>query len=604
MKKKKKKGCCVTRALTALSFLIVYALLVEQRAPTLRATLMVALYLLARIFYRGHTPLNSLGGVALILLYVRPEWLFDSGFQLSFSAALLIIGVAVPILERTTEPFRRALRQIDNVLLDDYALRRGWRKCGWICGLAIRGLRRRIALLERRYPLITTSMVIAPVRIAVWTANILLFSFVLQVGLLLPMAEIFHRVTFAGVGLNALAVPVMTLLLALALPINLLAVASPTLAAWPAKLLSPVMPVLFGMTHVPGLAPWLSYRVPAPPNYIACGFCAAFVMAGYTLRYSHRWAAWALAVCAIFVGLIAFVPFSPRLPKGALQVTALDCGQGDATFLVLPDGTTLLINAGGAHTQWRRENNTSERRWNEGEDIVSPYLWSRGLKRIDIVVVTNRSEDNIEAVRAVLANFSAGEIWYVPNIDGQGVDPLLDSISKFRIPTRMLLGGDQIQMGPASIRSIQHNNGQPDTEPPTLRVDFNGTRFAIAGGTVTVENTEGGGNGPANDPELRFVDHDSRALLDRNADGARRTRVAIFNARSEARLGESGFDWKGHELSEQSGVKIFRTDVDGATSVELRDGSLSVCTYSNPSGEILKSTGWQLNSSGQSGCKH
>ena len=39
--------------------------------------------------------------------------------------------------------------------------------------------------------------------IALWAANMLLFSAILQLGLLLPMAETFHRVTYAGIGLNA-----------------------------------------------------------------------------------------------------------------------------------------------------------------------------------------------------------------------------------------------------------------------------------------------------------------------------------------------------------------------------------------------------------------
>ena len=108
------------RAIVTLSVLIVYSFLVEQRASTLRATLMIALCLFARVLNRHLSPLNSLGGAALVLLDARPAWLFESGFQLSFSAALLIVGVALPVLERTTEPYRRALREVENVLLDDY----------------------------------------------------------------------------------------------------------------------------------------------------------------------------------------------------------------------------------------------------------------------------------------------------------------------------------------------------------------------------------------------------------------------------------------------------------------------------------------------------
>ena len=269
-----------------LGFLVVYAFLVEQRAPTLRATLMIALYLLARILDRGHSPLNSIGGVALILLYLRPAWLFESGFQLSFAAALLIVGVAVPILERTTEPYRRALRRLDDVLLDDYFSPRIAQ-----ARLDLRALHHSIAPpvgFFERFPALARNIVVAPLKLLVWVVNIVIFSAVLQLGLLLPMVETFHRVTFAGVGLNALAIPVMTLLLALALPINLLSVVSPAMAAWPAKVLSLVMALLFDMTHLPGLAAWLSYRMPAPPQWVAWGFCAAFVFAGLALRFARR----------------------------------------------------------------------------------------------------------------------------------------------------------------------------------------------------------------------------------------------------------------------------------------------------------------------------
>ena len=310
----------VTRAIILLIFLAVYAFLVEQRAPTLRATLMIALYLVARILDRGHSPLNSLGGVALILLYFRPAWLFESGFQLSFSAALLIVGVAVPILERTTEPYRRALRRLDDVLLDDYFSPR-LAQTRLDLRAVVHALRRRMAIFDR-FPALSRNMIIAPLRLMVWTANIVIFSAVLQLGLMLPMVETFHRVTFAGVGLNALAIPVMTLLLALALPVNLLSVVSPAAAAWPAKVLNLVMALLFDMTHLPGMAAWLSYRMPTPPFWVACGFCAAFVLAGLALRFARRWVGVALAACAVFVGLVAVDPFPPRLPHGVLELTA------------------------------------------------------------------------------------------------------------------------------------------------------------------------------------------------------------------------------------------------------------------------------------------
>ena len=93
---------------------------------------MISLYLLARLLGRDHSALNAIGLAAMILLLSRPAWLFESGFQLSFSAALLIAGLVAPILERTTEPYRRALRNLDETPWTPGWLRNR-RNSGWTC---------------------------------------------------------------------------------------------------------------------------------------------------------------------------------------------------------------------------------------------------------------------------------------------------------------------------------------------------------------------------------------------------------------------------------------------------------------------------------------
>ena len=126
-------------------------------------------------------------------------------------------------------------------------------------------------------------LVTGPARILLWTANLLLFSAILQVGLVLPMATMFHRVALAGIGLNALAIPLMTLLLALAVPTVLLGAVIPALAVWPAKALAVIMAGLFALTELPHLPPWLSFRVPNPPLWVSCGFVLFILAAALAL---------------------------------------------------------------------------------------------------------------------------------------------------------------------------------------------------------------------------------------------------------------------------------------------------------------------------------
>jgi len=563
-----------------VGFLVTYASLVEQRAPTLRATLMIGFYLVARLLDRDHSALNSIGCVAFILLYHRPVWLFESGFQLSFGAALLIVGVAVPVLESTTEPCRRALLRLDDVLLDDFLPPRVAQVRLDLRGL-VQALRRASRLLERHSAL-ARGIVVLPCRLVVWAANMLLFSAVLQLGLLLPMVETFHRVTFAGVGLNALAIPVMTVLLALALPINLLSVASPALAAWPAKLLSLVMAALFDLTHLPSYTAWLSYRVPEPPSWVVWGFCGAFVVAAWTLRYAPRLKAAALAVATVFVVLVAVHPFAPHLPKGTLEMTALDCGQGDSLLLVLPDQTTVLVNAGGGPRRGTHEGGSGTRRWNPGEDIVSPYLWSRGLTRVDVVVLTDASR--LDGVGAVLDNFQVGEFWCPDSPETSEFLELREKVEKRGIPLRSLSAGMTVPRGNTQIHVLW-----PPTQNPwsataanhgasVLRVSTHEASYLLLGHLNRMATNQLLISGePLLSTVLEMGDPGSKSSLGPEFAARIAPRVALVDADNRDREALTNPEALNPLLSTKA--RIVRTDIDGATTVTWAKGALAVQCY-------------------------
>ena len=90
-----------------------YAYIADLGAPILRAVFMLTVYLGARLLYRDRAALNAVGTAALVLLALDPRSLFDPSFQLTFGAVLAIAGVGVPLLRRTSEAYRRALRALD-----------------------------------------------------------------------------------------------------------------------------------------------------------------------------------------------------------------------------------------------------------------------------------------------------------------------------------------------------------------------------------------------------------------------------------------------------------------------------------------------------------
>lgn len=78
-----------------------------------------------------------------------------------------------------------------------------------------------------------------------------------------------------------------------------------------------------------------------------------------------------------------------------LTVHFIDVGQGDCTFIELPDGSCVLIDAG--------ERNASD-------DVIS-YIRSLGYSTIDYVIATHPHADHIGGLIDVLGEFEVGELW-------------------------------------------------------------------------------------------------------------------------------------------------------------------------------------------------
>jgi competence protein ComEC len=450
-----------------------YALITDGGAPILRATLMLAIYLGARLLYRDRAPLNAVGLSALILLAADPRALFDASFQLTFLSVVAIAGIAVPLLERISEPCRHALRHLDSLAYDLTLPPR------------LAQFRLDLRLLEAKSAPLTGSRLahvalVGGLRAALATLELFVVSAVAQCALALPMAVYFHRAVLVGLPANLIVVPLTGILMPAASVAVALVYLSALLAKPAAWITGWSLDGINGTIRLIGGWRASDWRIPTPDAAIAI-FCASAIAFCILAVRRNRWiSAVGCALLAMSAAGVAVLPPHLQVEPGKLEFTAIDVGQADSTLIVTPEGRTMLVDAAGSFGPFQSE-------FDFGEDVISPYLWSRDIARLDAVAITHGHSDHIGGMRSVIANFRPRELWIGPNAPDRTLDDLLEQARSSGIKIIKLAAADDFSFGGARFQVFSPPPGwQPrervrNEDSLVLRVSYRETSALITG---------------------------------------------------------------------------------------------------------------------------
>ena len=451
-------------AVIALVAATAYAVMTGFGEPVQRALLMAAVYLLTECLSRERNALNAIGAAALAMLLIHPHVLLDSSFQMTVLAALAIAGVAVPIGDRTLMPYAGALRNIEAVRNDPNFpphLAQFRVSLRWLGDPS--GSRRRKDKPTRweaaRQRLPATSM-----RVALLVCELVLITFVAELAMALPMAVYFHRVTpFAGPA-NLLALPMLAVLMGCAVATFLASLLHPLVAALPAILTALLLHVVTGIIGTLGSLRGADVRTPAPLLFFIAAALLLWAAALFLLRRPTR--RQGLIACALLpLALLEVLwPRHPQLHRERLEFTAIDVGQGDSLLVGSPLGHAMLIDAGGPTGSAALTDQTN---FDIGEEVVSPYLWSRGIRRLDIAVLTHAHSDHIGGMASVLRNFRPRELWVSVDADTPPFLALLRIARQSGVVVRHLHAGDRLAWDGTSVQVLGPAPGYTPRDLPT-----------------------------------------------------------------------------------------------------------------------------------------
>ena len=330
------------RGAWAVMVLIVgYTVLTGMRPSGVRAAVMVTAVCGGLVLRRPVMPANAFALGWLAVVAINPTDPFTLGCKLSFLSVFVLVWLGGPWL-RPTSP-----TPLDQ-LVDD--TRPAW----------VRATRAGARVVVAAYAL---TAIIAAANAPLLAADKNLVS---PVGVLVgPPVVLFTSIALIAGFLLLLSAPM-----------------GPVSAgfAWVTEVaLGTTGRVVTWADAIPGGAVY----TPGPPDWWVIGF---YVLLGAVSLLGGTWRRWLLVALAGWT-LIGIIAPTARPDSDEARVTFLAVGKGGCTVVETSDGRCLLYDAGTTSGPAAVRN------------VIAPYLWHRGITRVDEVFLSHADADHFNGLR-------------------------------------------------------------------------------------------------------------------------------------------------------------------------------------------------------------
>ncbi len=398
--------------------------------------------------------------------------------------------------------------------------------------------------------------------------RVLAVSLAAQLGILPLIARAFNRLIVLPIFLNGIALPLVAGIMVGGYGFLAASVVLPAAADPLAAVVGWAVHIFLGLARAGSQLPGGNFRIPTPPLLP----CVLYFGTLYALLLPIRFKAQRVitGIGLLFcTGLVVVRLPTPGLPQ--LKVTFIDVGHGDAVLVQLPDRRVMLVDGGGPR----------QGDYDIGERVVSPFLWRRGIRTVDYLVISHSHPDHCRGIQAILRNFRVEEYWegVIHPIDS--VDRKWEPLYPAKLPVRRLTRGDALTIAGVRIEVLHPSRSTDNPQDPNhnslvLRLVYGKTAFLLTGDIDgAAESTILRQGGIIRSGVMKSPHHGSRYSSGRSFLEAVCPQIIVIST------GENMAGLPSDETMERYalvGARIYRTDLHGAVEITSDGKEYSVHT--------------------------
>lgn len=255
------------------------------------------------------------------------------------------------------------------------------------------------------------------------------------------------------------------------------------------------------------------------------------------------------------------------------EVTFLDVGQGDCIIIKLPfQKQVMVIDTGGIpmfgeEEEWQKKRGV----FDTGEDLIVPYLKSKGIRSIDYLLLTHGDYDHVGGAKGILKEMNVKTILMDRSKEQTKVEKEFSDIARSK-GTKVYRAKEGVswKSGDAifSILQVMQTDEENDGSIVML-LELGGYRWLLTG---DIEE-EGEAHLLKTSAEikaeiLKVGHHGSNTSSSQQLIEAVDPEIAIISSGENNRYGHP--DPIVVERLEKSGTKVLRTDINGSISYTFR----------------------------------